>query len=431
MGRIALASCGVVLAALLATGAMANTIPTQNLNETTAALINQGRFSDARDLLVSAGATDSQKLLFQARIAKAQGHLGVCLSLLRQAQNKFPEDLDVLRELADSLVLTKQGNEARKVLMRLLLIETNPVLRQSYIARIAQIKKNQPLRFTAGIKAVPSTNINSGTFFESFDTVIGDLQVGEASKAQSGTGYNANGTIQYRWQHAAGRALTLTGQIDQLWYPSYRELDKRSVAGTLEWSHRWQHKTVRRWISLRDLKAEDGSDYRAFGFGAAFKRNRTKNSVLTLEVNTEARRYKTDKHKDGSVISAAIQVDKALTKDRLHGLRLSLEHTGTEAPHLAHNGVSLQYTLNQRFSTNLVGQFQAYFGQRTFLGPAPLSPHNREDQYYGVSAKVRLPKMQFLGYQPEFGCSAHRNRSNVDLYSHDITSCSIGLNVSF
>nr|WP_255723054.1 porin family protein [Thalassobius sp. Cn5-15] len=371
-------------------------------------------------------------MLFRARLAKVQGDHARALPLLQQAWHFAPTDLPVQRELAHSLFVTGQHQQAARHLRQLLQRDRNATLRASYRAMLQQISAADPLSFALRFSARPSTNINNGTSAGQFETVLGDFVVGEESRKTSGTGYSVAGQMRWQTPLSAWRGLRLSAVVVRTRYPSYQQLDKTDL--DLSFGLR-QLLSQRSWVEprliLRGVNARDRSDYTARGLGIGLQHALAHGGHLSWDIAAEQRHYDHQTYRNGPAYQMRIGWQRQINALLTLTLTVRGNHIGHRADHLAHRDLTLGAELRRQISPALRGSLTLNHGIRRYRDIAPLSHKRRRERYTALSAAVQFDHLTVRFGTPEVRCTISQTDSNITLYSYNSQSCGLSLTTEF
>lgn len=422
---------GLGLSTSLPTRTFAQSLTDVQLERQTTDLINQGNYSKAQALINAEQPPEHIQQLFRARLAKAQGQYQTARSLLEAAHAAAPYDLPIQRELAHSLFHLGDTRAAERHLKALLSRDDDIAMRAGYRAMLQRIHVQRPLHFALQVAATPSSNINNGTYEDVFDTILGNFTVDPQSRQTSGTGYRATGQVRWATTLQSGRSLSVTGRTIYLRYPQYSPLDKTAQELTFAQRSAISKGWLEPRLTLRRLKANDGSDYRAFGAGFGLWRKAGDLGEVGLNFGIERRRYGEQTYRNGSAYHAAIDWQRPISRTSIIGLGLSGNRLTHKAKHLAYDDVAVTATLTHALRAGLNAEVTAILGKRRYKSPAPLTRDPRREDYAGLTAKLQFGALHFALGIPEFACSLSRNRSNIALYSYNTRSCSLSLTKQF
>lgn len=178
------------------------------------ALISEGRFSEAQELLeqrVMAGVHDTETYFLLGRIAVERGDYRKAIHWFRMALVRDPGSPRLRLELGRAFYLAKDYANAELQFQRALAGKLPPPVQANARRFLDGIRRENRWSYTFGIAVAPDTNVNAGS--SASETIIFGLpfELGPEARMHSGVGLIANSSIEFsprlshrlRWQVGA------------------------------------------------------------------------------------------------------------------------------------------------------------------------------------------------------------------------------------
>lgn len=279
------------------------------------------------------------------------------------------------------------------------------------------------------IALAPDSNINRATRSDTLGTVLGDFDVGQESKARSGTGLSLQGSAYHRVPLATSTSLLLRANSFANLYKAQRFND---IALDLSAGPEFQLGPTR-------VNIEAGATQRWFG-QKAFQRSGR--AALTVS-RPIGRRTQLRLSGSGSLIDNQLN-DLQDGKD--FAAQLSVEHALSPTMGIVLNGGSDRQTAKdpayatRSWSTGAI--LWRDFGRTTVALGADfrrldadarllLFPKKRADRYSRLSLAATFRQFHVRGFAPLLRFSLERNRSTVEIYDYRRTRVEVGLARAF
>ncbi len=410
-------------ALLVASGAVSGIASAQSLDVTTSRLISQGQFKTAWELVLESDASEVEQLFFMGRVLKAQGQLERAAETFREVLRRQPRHIDARRELAHTLLLARQFNQAELRFDELLRIDPNPQMRRGYQQFLGVISRNKPFGFSGQFALLPSTNLNNGTKATSYDTIFGEFVIDEASRQKSGIGIEVG--ISGFWR----RALDARSRAQLDWsliHTGYRNSDYNRTVGNVSLNYRYFDGNSR-WSLTPYIRQtwKEAANNSASGLRLRYDRQITDKIGFGLNVSHERRDFPIQPHQNGPFSASSLDVSHQF--DASFGVKvgLGIEQSRPEAAHLQYGGMKLFASVAKAWTGGLQTDLSLTLGNRDFVGVFPLMATPRRDKYITIGGSVSKSGFEIFGLTPKLRCSYTRNRSNVNLYDFDKTECGI------
>lgn len=393
-------------------------------------LISGGQIEAARVALEAENPSEADRLFFEGRVLKAQGRLGEAVQVFRQVLQRDPDYINARRELAHTLLLSRDYGPAEFHFDALLRVDSNEEMRDGYRRFLNVIDQNKPIGFSGYFALIPSSNVNRGTNNTVFDTTLGQFVINPTSQAESGVGVQLGVSGYFRHLTSPTSRIALNWSLSGT---RYEQEQYNSALGNIALSYEQITGSGSWFVSpyYRMNWREDDADNDALGmrFGLTYRLD-TK-TQLSFSLAHEYRDYSVQDYQDGSFSSASISLSHQLSPSLSVSGGVAFERSLPSAEHLQYDSGKMVLGLSKLWEGGLQSSFGFEYGKRNFVGVFPLTTSAREDTFSRISIGAQHSRIDIHGFTPHLSCSYTLNRSNVAFYDYDATECQATISRNF
>lgn len=160
----------------------------QSVDQKISRLINIGQIEAAQELLEASDPTEIDGLFFIGRILKTSQLYEKAVQVFEEILRREPLHLNAKRELAHTLLLSRQFRIAETRFRELLRDDNNEIMQSGYRRFLDVIENNKISGVNLQFSLLPSSNINKGTSNTIFDSEIGEFVIDPSMQVESGVG---------------------------------------------------------------------------------------------------------------------------------------------------------------------------------------------------------------------------------------------------
>lgn len=431
MSRITSIGCAALAGAFLACAALVGTATAGPAEDSEISrLITAGNVAEAKAILDATNPSEADKVFFVARVLKSRGQYEQAIAGFRRVLQLDPKHLNARRELAHTLLLARDYDDAEAQFKRLTATDPNPRMQEGYDRFLGVIRANKPFGFSGYASVLPSSNLNRGTDNTAFDTALGSFVIDPSSRAQPGTGVELGASVFLRMDLDEGQRLQFdlsaaiqhypTGGYDSLSGTLSARFDQRT-----DWGGWYLNPFVN--ASLRD----DSGDLRAPGLRVGADYTITPKDRVNVALSHEYRFFPEAAYREGGFSSAVVSYSHQVDPSLAFSLGYAFERSRPQAAHLQYDGHKGFARVSKSWDGGLITGAGVEAGMRGFVGNFPLTTSPRDDLFYKLDATVSHSKFTIMGFLPQVGCSYTVNGSNVAFYDYAATDCRAGLTRDF
>jgi hypothetical protein len=393
-------------------------------------LSRRGRTTDAERLLELLSQDPNTDVRNEARYRRskllaAHGRNQEAAVLLRRILDDRPDAVPVRLELAG--LLDKMGDkEGAWRQVRAIRAGGLPPEVARIVDRYSEaLRAQRPFGASFEIAMAPDSNINRATRSDTLGTVLGDFQIADAGKAQSGTGLALSGQAYRRFPLGADSSLLLRlGGIANL----YRNGEFNDIAADVALGPELE-------IGRGRLQLELGATQRWFGQKKFMRQGRLAatlshplGGLTMIRLNASAALVDNQLNdlEDGKTFSGQLSAEHALSPTTGIAASLGLDRQSLKDPGYSTTGWRASLTAwHDLGSMTLtvsgeVGRLQA--DERLLL-----FPDKRADRFRRLTVGVTFRQLQLHGFAPITRLSLERNHSSIEFYDYRRLRTEVGI----
>jgi len=201
------------------------------------ALVEQGKFAEARELLKSFQGTPLDGLFLEAQIARAQGDLKTAVATYRDTYRDIlvqdPALLLARRGLVQTLIDLKDFDAAEFHLKILTRSDPSPSSRANYRHVLAQISRSKPYGVSGTFALVPSSNVNRGSYNENFEFAGENTTITSVEESGIGAQLGLSGYITTQLSERGSLTFRANGFHTEY---SNAEFNRSSISASVTYS---------------------------------------------------------------------------------------------------------------------------------------------------------------------------------------------------
>ncbi|MCV6594781.1 MAG: surface lipoprotein assembly modifier [Silicimonas sp.] len=365
----------------------------------------------------------------QARAERARGQFDQAITRLRALLRAFPGDVILREELGLTLLMAKDYGAAQYHFEELDRISTDPKRRALYKSILARIARERPSGINFSFQIAPSTNINSGSSEERFDTSLGTLTIDETSQSQSGTRLHMGLNGFFRKPLESGDQLRLDWALSQTGYSGDLLADKFYSGVTL--SYRREREGVAQTYSLGRNFLNSDEDVARTRIGIDSTRRLGKTHFLAFGASVTDRDNLDDPADSGTDADGYLRHIWALDRAQNVFAGLRFERSKPDRAHQSFTGGFLQFGGQKVFEAGTVISGSLSLGARDFDGVFPGQSFARQDQVQEIRFNAHDSRFSWRGFTPQLNCTLRWVQSNLALYQSDAQECGVTLTRRF
>lgn len=393
-------------------------------------LISAGYIDAARVQLELQTPSVMDRMFFDALVLKAHGKFPEAIKVFRRILQVDPNYINARRELAHTLMLSRDYGPARFHFEELLKIDQNDHMRNGYRGFLNAIDQNKPIGLSGFFSVLPSTNVNRGTTRTVFDTNIGQFVIDPGSHADSGVGAQLGLSGHFRYLTGPKGRLSLNWAMSGT---RYQDVQYNSTVGSLAISYHQSTQSGRWFISpyIRKTLREDNADNQARGLQFGVTHRLSAGNLIGFSASHEYRDYDVLDYQDGTFTSGSLNVRHQIKPSVSVSGGVGLERNAPDAAHLQYNGRKPFAEIAKSWKGGLQSKFGLEYGVREFVGDYPLTSSPRNDVYTTVRLGGQHTRVDIRGFTPRVMCSHTINKSNVAFFEYNATECQATISKNF
>lgn len=376
----------------------------------------------------------SQEIRLEARFRLAllegqRGNFSSAATLLRQIVDQRPDAARVRLELAS--VLDQMGDkDGAWRQLRAIHAGSLPADVARLIDRYSDaLRAQRPAGSSVEFALAPDSNINRATRSDRLGTVLGDFEIAEDGKAQSGTGVSVTAQTYRRFPLNGEASLLARGTAFANLYAQSRYDD---IAADVAVGPEFTMKRDRIQIEL-------GATQRWFGQKPFLRSARAAATIshqlggrTVIRVNGAVSLIDNQRSnlQDGRGFSGQIGVEHALSPTMGFAFSVSGDRQSLKEPAYSTTGWRAN-AVGWRDLGRMTFTLGAEVGRLKADDRLALLPERRADRYSRFSLGATFRQFNWRGFAPLLRVSRERNRSNIAFYDYRRTRTEIGVARAF
>jgi len=290
------------------------------------------------------------------------------------------------------------------------------------------LSATKPIGASLEVALAPDSNINRATRSDTLGTIIGDFDLSEDAKAQSGLGLALRGQGYYR--QALGQdsrlLVRLSGSADIYRQSQFNDMAVSLQAGPEVASGKdrisFALQTTWRWFGQQLYSS-------AYGATADWRHPLGQRSQLNVEATAQRVDYRPNPLQDGASLGLSVGLDHAFSQRFGGGIQLQGQRMTARDPGyaLASGGVSA-YLFRELGPTTLalsLGYARLEADARLFL-----YPQRRQDDRFSTSLSATFRQVRIGPFAPLLRLRYERNKSTVEIYDFNRVAGEAGLSLA-
>lgn len=290
------------------------------------------------------------------------------------------------------------------------------------------LSATKPVGISLELAVAPDSNINRATRSDTLGTIIGDFDLSEDAKAQSGIGLGLRAQGYYRagLSQTAKLLVRLSGNADLYRQSQFNDIATSLQAGPEITSGKdrisFALQTTWRWFGQQLYSS-------AYGATADWRHPLGQRSQLNLEGSVQRVSYRLNPLQDGTSLGAAVGVDHAFSQRFGGGIQLQGQRMTARDPGyaLASGGVS-GYLFRELGATTValsLGYTRLEADARLFL-----YPQRRQDDRFATSLSATFRQVRIGPFAPLLRLRYELNKSTVEIYDFNRVAGEAGLTLA-
>ena len=360
-----------------------------------------------------------------ATIESSRGRLTEAALLLRRILDERPRAAPVRIALAQLLARMGDKDAAWREIRAVQAIGLPPAVARLVDRYSEALRVARPRGGSFEISIAPDSNINRATRSDTLGTVLGDFDIGQDSKAKSGTGLSLRGEA-YRRAPVGGDASLLvraSGQADLYKKSEFNDIAVDLAVGPELILGRnridFEVGATQRWFGQKPF-------IRSARLGATWIRPIGQRSQLRLTASASIIDHQMNDLQDGKSFYGQASFERALSPTTGIAITLSSRRESAKDP-----GYSTKSWRAGLLAWRDVGRATltagAEFGRLRADERLPLFPDKRNERYSRFSLGATFRRLQFRGFAPLARFSIERNRSTIEFYDYRRTRSELGI----
>jgi len=393
-------------------------------------LLRRGRTRDAETILDLLARDADSSVRNEARFRHAKLLLKLkrprqAAVLLRRLLDEKPDAVAARFALAGALQMLGDTNGALHELRAVQSAGLPPAVARLIDRYSAALRAQRPVGASFEIAIAPDSNINRATRSDTLGTVLGDFQIGEESKAQSGIGLSLTGQAFRRFGVGSNTDLLLRGSGFANLYRRGRFNDiAADVAGGPEFSFgrdrlQLELGATQRWFGQRPY-------LRSARVAGTFSHPLGSRALLRVSGSAALIDNQVNDLQDGRSYWGQLQLERALTPTTGIASSVSFDREALGDPGFSTRswraGLTAWHDMG-RMTFTLTGEFGNLHADSRLL----LFPDRRHERYARLALAASFRQLQYAGFAPLLRFSVERNRSSIAFYDYRRTRTEIGI----
>ncbi len=329
-----------------------------------------------------------------------------------------PNLLRVRLELARTLYLLEEDQAAAYHFRLVLANNENPAVRRNIENFLDQISRRQSFWVRVSLGLAPDSNANASTT-DDVVQLFGFLPAEISPDAQRKSGLGARASVSANWFphlsenwrgdiNVTGHGVDYSGaEFDDFQIQSHagvRKIEKCGYFGLVG-------TYARRWYG-------NESFYAAYGGRAEAYCRLAPKLALGGYISGALLDYDINEGREGPVLSASVNVDRALSSTQLASARVTVTREFAQFESLRSTDYALRLSYIREFGEGLTIETAPSIAFRPFDARDPLFDKTRNDQRYGASISVIKRDWSYKGWAPVLTYGYTRNHSNINIYDY-------------
>lgn len=367
----------------------------------------------------------AEAMFRHGRLLANAGELTKAAVLLRRILDDRPGAMPVRLELARLLDRMGDKDSAWRQVRAVQASRMPPEVARLVDRYSEALRTARPLGASFEIAIAPDSNISRSTRSDTLGTVLGDFAIDEDSKAKSGVGLAVRGQAFRRLGLGkdAGLLVRIGGAADLYGKPRFNDLALDFAVGPEFYVGRnrvgVELGATQRWLGQKPY-------LRSARIASSLTRPLGRRSQLRAGVSASLIDHRLNDLQDGTSISAAVGLERALSATTGVAISLSADRLSAREPAYSTTGwrVGAFAWRDVGRSTVTLG---AEHGRLRADDRLALLPEARSDRLTRVTIGASLRQLSFAGFAPVTRLVIERNRSNVAFYDYSRTRTEFGL----
>ena len=293
----------------------------------------------------------------------------------------------------------------------------------------AALNSRRPYGFNLELALAPDSNINRATRSETLGTIIGDFDLSEDAREQSGIGLSAQGQV---WARAGlSSSMALLGRASASG-DFYRQSAFDDYAASFELGPQILSGADRLSLSAVTSWRWFGQKPYAFSWGAnaTFQHPVGKRGQLRVDGSAVRSDDKLNDLRDADRFALAVGVDRAFSARFGGGLRVTGQREAAKDPGYSSASVGANgYLFRELGQTTVVlsgGYSRLVADKRLFL-----YPERRVDDRLTVGMSGTFRALKVGGFAPILRVHYERNFSTLEIYDYRRLAADVGVTAAF
>ena len=366
----------------------------------------------------------------RAKLLMRQSRTGEAAALLRAVLDDKPNAAAIRLELARQLQLLGDTDAAWRQI-RAVRASRLPLEVARLVDRYSEaLRAARPGGASLEIAVAPDSNINRATRSDTLGTVIGDFDIAQDAKAQSGTGLALHGQMYRRFNLGSANLdlLVRASSFAELYRKThFNDMEIDFAAGPeLELGHdrlNLEAGVLERWYGQKPF-------VRGARVAASYSHPLGLRSLVRLSASGMLVDNQVNNLEDGKSYAAQAEVEHAVSSTTGLALNVSAERQSLKEAGYSTTGWRAGLTAWRE-----LGRVTATAGLQ--LGGLRaddrliLFPDKRADRYSRFELGAAFRQVQWRGFAPLVRFSIERNRSTIAFYDYRRTRTEIGITRAF
>lgn len=373
---------------------------------------------------------DVDALFLLGMIALANDDYPTAIMYFRQALEREPNATRIRLELARTLFLAKQDEDA-DYHFRLAIAQQPPAQVVQNIARFREaIRARRAWRFNVNFGIAPDSNINSATDKERVEIFGLPFQLDPSARARSGTGIIVGGDASFRLLRSRKVPIYLGAYGQMVRYPDH-SFDDIFVGGEAGPEFKLSGGSLR--VTATGFHRWYGGDPLVTSLGTRLNIDKVIGGQWGLEASIAARfnAFARRSDVDGWDVEASVSANRALGGSTLGFTYGSIQRSITHDPGQSSWSARLGGGVLKEVGWGLRPQIAFEVGRQVNDAPLALFNETRRDWRLQASASIYKRDWNVLGFAPSLRIAYTRNFSTISLYDQTRLRAEFGIAKAF
>lgn len=295
-------------------------------------------------------------------------------------------------------------------------------------------KRKPPVTIKFGFNLLPNNNIGGASSKEYFDTKWGRLTIENGGEEKSEIGMEASVHASFQAPFEFGKQLELGSNLSRVWFRqnSSRYWLKEMSAGIR--NARPNSETAASLYTtsiMYDATNQKAANRQSIGLQVSSSKLLSHTSRFELATLAEFREFPENQNMSGPYIKGNVTWSKMISPAFQFSAGTTINRSKPSLEYHRFWGIGFAVSLKARPNKNQLVGLDLSASQRAYDTNFILVDYNRRDTLFRIGSHVTDNRLSFLGKHPKLSCGFELQKSNISLYSKEVTDCRISLSLDF